>query len=426
MWEKAKILLLAASLGVSFAAQAAKPAKPEVEKPVTNPAVQAAEVLAALDAYRFNDALRLADRYAKVFNDAAADTLPSPEELRTRALMGTNMLERVQEVDVLERYIIDAQDVAAFLNQRLGYTLFLDEDAFGELQVPLAADSTYVQSAFLYPNGRTVLWSDDTADEAKLMVSRMLSDNTWDVPEEYITLKGLFPDEECGYTMTAPFVAQDGVTVYFGADGPQSLGGLDIFMTRCDPETGEFLRPLNMGMPFNSPANDFLLAIDERNGEGWWVTDRDMSQMPDSVMVYRYKLPGETRVNHPADAPDLVEFAKGVLGDDKTHIVELEDTEILLPEEEKTEPVPVALELADGTLITSVDMVDTTVGRAAVSRYLDALQAYKNTRRDVEELRARYAEDKSLKDTLLKAEQNLEAQRAALRKIQNAAIRALQ
>lgn len=429
MGARSLMIFLVLALGIPGALPVVQPTKEAAPKPVANPAQKAEQVLKALYDYRFSDALSLADQYAKVFNAGAADSLPTPDQLRNRALMGTNMLERVQEIEVLERFVIDAQEVSAFLNQKLGYPLFLDEVAFATLGIPLQNDSTYVQTSFLFPNGRTVLWSDNDGDNAALQVSRRLSDETWDAPEEYVTLKDLFTDEACGHTITSPFVTQDGVTLYFGADGPQSLGGLDIFMTRSDPETGEFLRPLNMGMPFNSPANDFLLAVDEQKNEGWWVTDRGMAERPDSVMVYRYKLPGETRVNHPADAPDLLAVAKGTAGDLKTTVVELGDVEIALPEtplrpEENEEED--AIILADGTRITSPDMVDSTVAQTAVDRCLEAVQNYRMHKQEVDELRARYATDKTVKSELLEAERALEVERQALRKTQNAAIRAMQ
>lgn len=405
---------------------AVKPEKEPAPKPVVNPAQKADEVLKALDEYRFSDALSLADQYAKVFNAGAADTLPSPEDLRNRALMGTNMLERVQEIKILERFVIDAQDVAAFLNQKLGYPLLLDEEAFATLGVPMPSDSIRVQSSFLFPNRRTVLWSDPEGDEAALMMSQLLSNDDWDTPEVYMTLKDLFPDEEVGHTITSPFITQDGITLYFGADGPQSLGGLDIFMTRSDAENNDFLRPLNMGMPFNSPANDFLMAIDEQNGEGWWVSDRGMADTPDSVVIFRYKLPGETRVNHPADAPDLLTVAKGDSEQIPATDVELEDNEIFLSQPPAPVSEEIALVLADGTRITSADMVDTTVAKTAVNRYLDTMQAYMEHTRRVESLRTRYSTDKTVKDELLQAEQALEAERQALRTTQNAAIRAMQ
>ena len=89
----------------------------------------------------------------------------------------------------------------------------------------------------------------------------------------------------------------DGVTLYFANNGENSLGGYDIFMTRRsdgDGEGKEYFQPQNVGMPYNSPFNDFMMAIDEASGLGWWATDRN--QIPGKVTVYVF-IPSQMRVN---------------------------------------------------------------------------------------------------------------------------------
>lgn len=81
-----------------------------------------------------------------------------------------------------------------------------------------------------------------------------------------------------------PFLLSDGSTLYFSAEGDESIGGMDIFVTRYNNETKQFVRPENVGFPFNSPANDYLLAIDEATKTGILVTDR--RQPDDKVCIY--------------------------------------------------------------------------------------------------------------------------------------------
>ncbi|MBQ7444168.1 MAG: hypothetical protein IJS59_09980 [Bacteroidaceae bacterium] len=95
-----------------------------------------------------------------------------------------------------------------------------------------------------------------------------------------------------------PFLLADGVTLYYAATGPESLGGYDIFITRADGEDGSFLAPENIGFPYNSLANDYLLAIDELNQLGWFVTDRLQPQ--GKVCVYTF-IPNDTRQLYPDD-----------------------------------------------------------------------------------------------------------------------------
>lgn len=59
---------------------------------------------------------------------------------------------------------------------------------------------------------------------------------------------------------------------------------------------------MNAGIPFNSAADDYMLAIDEENGVGWWATDRHF--LPDDqITLYVYLLP-EERTNVLSGAAD--------------------------------------------------------------------------------------------------------------------------
>lgn len=99
-------------------------------------------------------------------------------------------------------------------------------------------------------------------------------------------------DEKENDNLNFPFMLSDGITMYYAAECEESIGGYDIFMTRYDADSQQFLSPENIGMPFNSPANDYLMVIDEFQQLGWFVTDRN--QNADMVCLYTF-IPTETR-----------------------------------------------------------------------------------------------------------------------------------
>ena len=102
-------------------------------------------------------------------------------------------------------------------------------------------------------------------------------------------LEGDFPDS----TDTAyPFLMPDGVTLYYASRGAESLGGYDIFVTRYNTNTDAYLRPENIGMPFNSPANDYMYVVDEYANLGWFASDRH--QPEGRVCVYVF-IPNPTK-----------------------------------------------------------------------------------------------------------------------------------
>lgn len=109
----------------------------------------------------------------------------------------------------------------------------------------------------------------------------------WSEPEE---LKGI--DDGNFTDLNYPYLMPDGVTLYFAARGAESLGGYDIYRTRLDAEDGRFLRPENIGLPFNSEADDYMYVVDEQRQLAYFATSR--RQPRGKVCVYTF-IPTETR-----------------------------------------------------------------------------------------------------------------------------------
>jgi hypothetical protein len=89
-----------------------------------------------------------------------------------------------------------------------------------------------------------------------------------------------------------PFVLTDGVTVYYASEGNGSIGGYDLFATRYNIHSDTYLTPEQLGMPYNSFANDYMLVIDEVKGLGWFASDRN--QPEGKVCIYLF-IPDEQR-----------------------------------------------------------------------------------------------------------------------------------
>jgi hypothetical protein len=116
--------------------------------------------------------------------------------------------------------------------------------------------------------------------------------NTWSEPQKIkeLSRENTSPDY--------PFLLTDGVTLYFSAKGNGCLGGDDIFMTHYDTDNNQYYAPQNIGLPYNSKHNDYLLAIDDFDKLGWLVTDR--RQPEGKVCIYTF-VPNETRIGFDAD-----------------------------------------------------------------------------------------------------------------------------
>lgn len=95
--------------------------------------------------------------------------------------------------------------------------------------------------------------------------------------------------EDIGY----PYIMSDGMTLYFSAvDKNNSFGGRDIYMTRLNTDSMRFYKAENIGLPYNSKANDYVCIIDDLNNLGWLATDRN--QPLGKVCIYTF-VPSDER-----------------------------------------------------------------------------------------------------------------------------------
>lgn len=90
-----------------------------------------------------------------------------------------------------------------------------------------------------------------------------------------------------------PYFLQDGVTLYYASDGPGTLGGYDLYVSRFNPVNKTYLQPDHLNMPFNSTANEYFLLIDEMAGRGYLATDRNTPA--GEVTIYTF-LPNKEKV----------------------------------------------------------------------------------------------------------------------------------
>ena len=132
-----------------------------------------------------------------------------------------------------------------------------------------------------------IVYSESNQKGVLRLKEKSYIDGEWAMEKQITGLK-----EKEGDNFNYPFMLTDGITMYYAAECDDSIGGYDIFMTRYDSESQQYLAPENIGMPFNSPANDYLMVIDEFQQLGWFVTDRN--QPADTVCLYTF-IPTETR-----------------------------------------------------------------------------------------------------------------------------------
>lgn len=329
--------------------------------------------------YRFDQAIQLLDQYAEAVQKSKSTTPLLYDSLYAKADLGSTMLGRVEAITIIDSITIDKDSFlkAYRLSPPSGY--IADANA-----LPADFPFTTPTSVYITESGDHMIWAAPSPNGSQLVQSNLLTDGSWESPAPLPGLTGV--NSNANY----PFLLPDGTTLYFAADGDDSLGGLDIFISR-DNGNG-FLQPQNIGMPYNSPANDYLLAIDELTGVGWWATDRN--NIPGKVTIYVY-IPQEMRISYPADSPDIASLAfisniKATQTDPSTVANRLEAIQAIYSHDIATaEEFQIAM--PDGTILTSRTQIASPKSQELLNQYLDADAAYKQSLDHLAELRAQYA-----------------------------------
>ncbi len=209
----------------------------------------------------------------------------------------TYVLQQIEEAKKGERYLRRVTDIA------IVDSAIVPKKTFLQAYHLTAEAGTLVDSAGLVSytnqrNDRRIL-TDTIDDRTSLLSCQRLLDG-WSACD---TL-----DIDIAGNMNYPYVLSDGLTLYFGSDSKDGLGGYDIYITRYNATQNTYLTPENAGFPFNSRGNDYMLAIDETKHLGYFATDRFT---PDSlVAIYTFIPNTETRILRNVDSTYLRQAAQ--------------------------------------------------------------------------------------------------------------------
>lgn len=185
-----------------------------------------------------------------------------------------NMLASTQQIVFIDSIVVDKSD---FLS---AYLLNSEEGNLQSFAQFFKSNEEPYSIVYLNQLGNKCFYSQNS----KLYTSDMIG-SQWSKPT---ALEGLGEFQRMNY----PFMSSDGITFYFAAISSEGLGGLDIYVSRYDSETGRFLKAENIGLPFNSEANDYMYVVSELDSIGFFASDR--RQPEGKVCIYTF-IPNKTR-----------------------------------------------------------------------------------------------------------------------------------
>ena len=285
------ILIIFALCMPEVATQAQK--KKATPKPKVQPVVErkpkTAEIDSLINAYLFDEATDLIDD--EMDTNPAADYAAILTARQQQAAKGSSMLEATQKVVFVDSIVVGRELMLQTISIDGSCGQLLTARQIKDL---LGLKEPAVGTGFVNDFGDHAIFSQTIKGNGTKLMQTSLFGDKWSTPTP---LNGI------GDSLSAegfPFLMADGTTLYFAAHDEASLGGYDIYVTRYDAESASYLKPENIGMPFNSPANEYLMVYDEVNNLGWLVSDRN--QPADKVCVYVF-IPDEARETYD-DLPD--------------------------------------------------------------------------------------------------------------------------
>ena len=370
-------------------------------------------------AYDDYDLATAAENYGKYFQmkqKANCPTDPAAAEEKERIALAERMLKRVEHIQIIDSLTVPREELLSHYRIPASAGHLLSRDA-----IPAEVDADDVgRMVFANENDDMRMWARlDSVGDRRLVSSVKLTDGTWHTP---VMTDSTLNIGDADY----PFMTADGLTLYFAAEGDESIGGLDIFMANRDPSDDSYRIPQNIGMPYNSPFDDYMLAIDETNGVGWWATDRN--RLGDEVTLYVF-IPNEIRENYPEDTEDIAALAR--IDDYRATWPEDAAYDELLSTIRSIEPGEGAAKddfrfpLPDGRLYTRWDDFRSESAKAAMEEYLGAYEEAVATEKELAELRAQYHSRRSQQTAskILSLEKEQEQQTARLRNLRSQTIR---
>ena len=164
-----------------------------------------------------------------------------------------------------------------------------------------------------------------------IYVSQQESENEWSFPKKIISDSISIDD----YDEIAPYIAADGITMYFASDRPGGHGGYDIWMTkRLDDTWLRWSSPVNVGDSVNSDKWEAYFTLDAKAEYGYLSTTRNSiggidlckiklsdNQKPKAVILLQGKL-------YNADNNETIsniEVTSAIEGSNDTKAIQLEN-----------------------------------------------------------------------------------------------------
>ncbi|MDD2196568.1 MAG: tetratricopeptide repeat protein [Bacteroidales bacterium] len=240
-------------------------------------------------AHQLNYSFDKAIEYYRRFTINRADLNVSQQHIENlvgQCESGNFMLKYIYQPKVLDKKRVKADEMYQFIVTQTDHGSFIPKPK----DLITATDAKHQGPSYIYfpknpkPGDKLIYssYGSTTSFGKDLYIIEMLENGLWSKP------KDLGDNINTNFDEDFPYLAPDGITLYFASNGHYSMGGYDIYRSIYNPSVGQWSAPENLGFPFSSPYDDFMFVPNEDETLATFVTNR--SSLSDSIDIVLVEL----------------------------------------------------------------------------------------------------------------------------------------
>ncbi len=119
----------------------------------------------------------------------------------------------------------------------------------------------------------------------------------------------------------SPFIHWDGETLYFGSKGWQGVGGYDLFISKKQLDDN-WTKPVNVGFPINTPFDDNSLMVEQDGRTAYFVSEH-VEDDKINLDIFTYQLEEKIKANPVAYLKGFVKDSSSVLSNARISVYDL-------------------------------------------------------------------------------------------------------
>ena len=219
--------------------------------------------------YRFEESLQMYRQAEEISNDSLF--LMQVHEKVLLSENGLNMSKFAYSPTVLAKHRFSLDE----------FFLYYPLPDYSWRPLPNQLDSLpspYSKALYAPSQDNVIYYSARDEEGVRNIYKTELRDTIWSLPSLINENVTSVSDE------VYPILSSPGKTLYFSSEGLYGVGGYDLYYSEWDEAARDWSKPVNMGFPYSSPADDFLYVNSPDGRYSIFASNRECSK--DSVWVY--------------------------------------------------------------------------------------------------------------------------------------------